>query len=77
MGSKEDTKISLQITNKLAGRGITTPCRVTVASNKGEVTLTGTVQHPHQRKAAEQAATGITGVRRVMNQLVVKVEKRI
>ena len=77
MGSKEDAKINLQIVNKLAGRGITNPCKVTVSSNKGEVTLSGTVQHPHQRKAAEQAATGITGVRRVSNQLVVKVEKRI
>ena len=76
MAGKEDDKIALQITNKMAGRGITNPCKVTVASNKGEVTLSGTVQHPHQRKAAEQAATGITGVRRVNNQLVVKVEKR-
>ncbi len=77
MGSKEDTKINLQIANKLASRGINNPCKVTVSCNKGEVTLSGTVQHPHQRKAAEQAATGITGVRRVNNQLVVKVEKRI
>jgi osmotically-inducible protein OsmY len=77
MGSKEDTKINMQITNKLASRGINNPCKVTVSSNKGEVTLSGTVQHVHQRKAAEQAAVGITGVRRVNNQLVVKVEKRM
>lgn len=77
MGSKEDEKINRQVVNKLASRGITNPCRVAVSSLKGEVTLTGTVQHQHQRKAAEQAATGITGVRRVQNQLVVKVEKRI
>jgi osmotically-inducible protein OsmY len=76
MAGKEDDKITLQITNKMAGRGITNPCKVIISSNKGEVTLSGTVQHPHQRKAAEQAATGITGVRRVNNQLVVKVEKR-
>jgi osmotically-inducible protein OsmY len=77
MGSKEDEKINMQVINKLAGRGITNPCKVSVSSNKGEVTLTGTVQHQHQRKAAEQVATGVTGVRRVQNQLVVKVEKRI
>ena len=77
MGSKEDAKINMQIVNKLASRGINNPCKVTVSSNKGEVTLTGTVQHAHQLKAAEQAATGITGVRRVHNQLVVKVEKRM
>src|SRR3954463_1007713 len=76
MARTEDDKITLQVTNKLAGRGITNPCKVLVASSKGQVTLTGTVQHVHQRKAAEQAANGITGVKRVNNQLVVKAEKR-
>ena len=76
MAQNEDTKIVMQITNKLAGRGITNPCKVVVASSKGQVTLSGTVQHVHQKKAAEQAATGITGVKRVNNQLTLKVEKR-
>lgn len=76
MPQNEDNKIVMQVTNKLAGRGVTNPCKVTVASSKGLVTLSGTVQHIHQRKAAEQAATGITGVKRVNNQLTVKVEKR-
>ena len=76
MAQNEDTKIVMQITNKLVGRGVTNPCKVIVASNKGQVTLSGTVQHVHQRKAAEQAATGITGVKRVNNQLTIKVEKR-
>ena len=77
MAQNEDTKIVMQVTNKLAGRGVTNPCKVAVASSKGLVTLSGSVQHVHQKKAAEQAATGVTGVKRVNNLLVVKVEKRI
>jgi osmotically-inducible protein OsmY len=40
---------------------------VTVQTRKGEVTLTGTVQFSHQKVAAQQAATGVTGVRRVID----------
>ncbi len=67
-----DRKISEQVTNKLASRGVRTPCRVTVQSRNGEVTLSGTVQFANQKMAATQVASGIGGVRRVIDHLVVK-----
>jgi osmotically-inducible protein OsmY len=67
-----DRSVTQQVTNKLAGRGLTSPCHVTVDTRNGEVTLTGSVQHAHQKGAAVQAASSISGVRRVIDRLIVK-----
>ena len=67
-----DQAITQQLNNKLASRGVRSPCRVTVMSKNGEVTLSGTVQFAHQKGAARQIATGVSGVRRVIDNLTVK-----
>jgi osmotically-inducible protein OsmY len=68
----QDSTITRQVQGKIAGHGLGSPCRVAVATAKGQVTLTGTVQYPHQKTAAVQAANGIAGVRRVVDRLTVK-----
>lgn len=65
------------VTNKIAMRGIRLPCKIEVAVKNGDVTLSGTVQYDHQKRAAEQAIKGITGVRRVDNKLTVKPIARV
>jgi osmotically-inducible protein OsmY len=72
----QDKTITRQVQGKLAGRGLGTPCHVSVATSKGEVTLTGDVQYEHQKGAAVQAINGISGVRRVIDRLIVKVVKK-
>lgn len=67
-----DDKITQQVQNKLASRGVSSPCKVDVRTRNGDVTLTGTVQHLHQKAAAVRVASGIMGVRRVIDQLVQK-----
>jgi osmotically-inducible protein OsmY len=67
-----DVAITQQVNNKLAGRGIRSPCHVTVQTSDGNVTLSGSVQYAHQKTAAVQVASGVTGVRRVADQLSVK-----
>jgi osmotically-inducible protein OsmY len=67
-----DRTIDQQITQKLSGRGINSPCQVTVQTRRGEVTLSGVVQHPHQKNAAVQAANAVLGVRRVIDNLTIK-----
>lgn len=67
-----DEKITQQVSQKLSSRGVRSPCRVAVRSSGGVVTLSGTVQYPHQKGAAVQAANGISGVRRVVDQMIVK-----
>jgi osmotically-inducible protein OsmY len=67
-----DQAITQQVNNKLANRGLRSPCKVAVQTNKGDVTLSGSVQFGHQKGAAVSAAGGVTGVRRVIDQLTVK-----
>ncbi|MFN7735747.1 MAG: BON domain-containing protein [Pirellula sp.] len=71
-----DIKLTQQINTKLAMRGIRSPCHVAVACRGGEVTLTGTVVQAHQKNAAMRVAQGITGVKRVINQITIKAQER-
>jgi hypothetical protein len=67
-----DRTISNQVTQRLATRGIRTPCRVGVETKNGEVTLTGNIQYPYQRSAAMNAAATTPGVRHVVDRLTIK-----
>ena len=74
--SSADIKLTQQVINTLAMRGIRTPCKVNVTVEKGLVTLTGTVTQAHLKMAASSVATGTSGIKRVVNQLVVKAAGR-
>lgn len=67
-----DRTITQQVLNKLVGRGISSPCHVAVTTQNGDVTLSGTVQFAHQKGTAVRLATVISGVRRVIDRLIVK-----
>jgi osmotically-inducible protein OsmY len=67
-----DRNIVQQVTQRLATRGLRTPCKIDVQSKNGEVTLTGNIQYPHQRSAAMQAANTASGVRHVVDRLTIK-----
>jgi osmotically-inducible protein OsmY len=69
----QDRTITRQVQGKIAGRGLGAPCRITVAVNRGEVTLSGNVQYVQQKTTAVQAATSVAGVRRVFDRLIVKI----
>lgn len=71
-----DIKLTQQVNTKLAMRGFRSPCQVNVACQSGEVTLSGTVVQAHQKNAAMRVAQGVTGVKRVINQLIVKAQQR-
>ena len=74
--SNADGKLVQLVNGKLAMRGFRSPCNITVTSARCEVTLCGTVPQAHQKMSAAQVAQGITGVKRVHNQLVVKAAER-
>jgi len=65
----QDSAIVQEVTNKLSSMGIRAPCRVAVASNKGQVTLSGTIQYEHQRQMALRAIRGVAGVQRVVDRM--------
>lgn len=71
-----DKSIARQVLGKIAQRGLNSPCRIVVESLKGQVTLSGTVQYAHQKITAVQAASGISGVRRIVDKLTVKAAPR-
>ncbi len=66
-----DPIITQKVTERLSSLGVRAPCRVTVASNKGNVTLSGTIQYEHQRHMAVRASKNVPGVLRVMDQMQV------
>ena len=57
-------------------RGFRPPSQVSVACAAGQVTLTGSVTQAHLKQTAAQVASGITGVKKVVNQLTVKAAER-
>jgi len=67
-----DQSITRQVENRLSGRGLSSPCHVAVETKNGEVTLSGSVQYAHQKGTAVQVANVISGVRRVIDRLIVK-----
>lgn len=76
MHNGSEIKLAQQVNMKLAMRGIRTPCNVSVACSGGDITLTGTVTQAHEKASAMRVAQGIAGVKRVINQLVVKAPGR-
>jgi len=67
-----DDRITQTVKNKLASRGFSSPCCLTVQTSNGQVTLSGMVQYAHQKSAALSAIRGLEGVRRVIDQMMVK-----
>ena len=72
MHDSKDHDITQNVNNKLASRGFRAPCRVTVQTTNGTVTLSGTVQYSHQKGTAVRAINGVAGVLRVVDRLIVK-----
>jgi osmotically-inducible protein OsmY len=65
----QDPMISQRVIERLSSLGVRAPCRVTVVSNKGNVTLSGTIQYEHQRQIAVRASKNVPGVLRVVDQM--------
>lgn len=64
-----------KVTQRLARAGLGAGCTVRVSVKNGQVTLSGTLQRDLQRRPVLRAATGIDGVRQVVDQLKVEARK--
>ena len=67
----QDPIISQKVSERLSNMGVRAPCRVRVVSDKGNVTLSGTIQYEHQRQIAVRAGKSVPGVLRVVDQMQV------
>ena len=72
MHDPKDDRITQQSTTNSHRAGFASPCRLAVQTANGQVTLSGIVQYAHQKGAAVSAISGMTGVRRVIDQMTVK-----
>jgi osmotically-inducible protein OsmY len=66
-----DRVIDQKVGQQLANRGMRPPCKVTVSSKGGTVTLSGKIQYEHQRNVCVRTTSNTEGVRRVVDQLQV------
>jgi osmotically-inducible protein OsmY len=71
MNNSKDEHITRNVINKLASRGFG-QSHLTVCTSNGLVTVTGSVQYAHQKTGAMKTIAGMTGIRRVVNQVTVK-----
>jgi len=66
---RSDDRIREEISDRLTDDDRVDPSDVTVQVQKGEVTLSGTVNSRDQKRCAEDCAEAISGVREVINNL--------
>ena len=70
----DDATITTEVKSKLANEKTSNLTRISVATAKGHVSLTGVVSTPADRARAEQIARSVAGVTGVANNL--QIEKR-
>ena len=68
----EDTRIESEVKARLVAAKDANLTRVGVVSSNGTVYLSGTVATPEERPRAATLASGVNGVRRVVNTLEVR-----
>jgi osmotically-inducible protein OsmY len=71
-----DEQLTRQAQQRLGNRGLAPPCQVSVATHQGVITLTGTVEHAHQKQTALSAIRGVSGARGYVSHLTVMEIKR-
>lgn len=71
-----DKVLLKKVNQRLARAGLGAGCRLTVTVKNGQVTLSGNLQRDLQRRPVLRAASGIDGVRQVVDQLKVEAPKK-
>ena len=71
-----DKTLLKRVVQKLSQSGTGSPSHVTATIRSGEVTLTGTLRYEHERRPILRSANGISGIRRVIDQLRVVPKKK-
>jgi osmotically-inducible protein OsmY len=69
--SFRDNLLNQKVMRQLSNRGVRPPCQVVVSNSDGSITLSGHIEHEHQRRSAVRAAQNTSGVKRVLDRLQV------
>ena len=70
-GEVSDKSILQKVNQRLMTTGTGSQRGITAAVSNGTVTLSGGIQYEHQRRGVVRAASSVTGVRRVVDQVQV------
>ena len=70
-----DKTILQSVNQKLSQPGTGSQNSIKAAIRNGDVTLSGTIQYEHHRRHIVRTASGIAGVRRVIDQLKIGATK--
>lgn len=70
-----DKVLLKKVNQRLMRAGLGAGCSVRVSVSGGQVTLSGTIQRDLQRRPVLRAASGIDGVRQVVDQMKVEAKK--
>jgi osmotically-inducible protein OsmY len=70
---RDDALLTTAANNALAVN-VTVPDGVQATARNGNLTLTGMVKYGQQRRAAERAVAGLTGVRNVKDEIVINLD---
>jgi osmotically-inducible protein OsmY len=70
---RDDATLTTTVNNVLM-LNVTVPQGIEAVASNGTVRLTGTVRYGSERIAAERAVTGLTGVRRIQDEIEVRAD---
>jgi osmotically-inducible protein OsmY len=71
-GQVPDKRLLQKVEQRVSRAGLGSQSRITVQVRNGDVTLSGTLQYDSQRRPVLHAASGVEGVRRIVDQMQVK-----
>ncbi len=71
-----DKTLLRNVVQRLSRIGAGKPSQVTATVRSGDVTMSGTIAHEHERRLVLKAASSVAGVRRVIDQLRVEVKRK-
>src|SRR5204863_8243499 len=67
--TRSDERIKEDINDRLTDHPYLDASNITVESNQGDVTLSGTVESRHEKRLAEDVAEDVSGVKNVENRI--------
>ena len=70
-----DKVLQKKVNQRLVRAGLGSGCSIAATVRNGQVTLSGMLQRDNQRRAVLRAASGVDGVKQVVDQLKVQVRK--
>ena len=74
-GQVPDKQLSQKVQQRVARAGVGSQSTISVQVRNGDVTLSGSLQYETQRRPVLHAASGVPGVRRIVDRLQLRAQR--